>query len=178
MYWNISLDQTTKSTWGWSQNSLVTVDTATKSFRYNHDYYLMKHLTHYVDKGARSVEASGSCDDALGFINPDGTIVLLIRNELSRPQLLQVEVKGSSHCPRTTGGLIGNTDNQACLIPGGISGSRRRSALSDNRMYSSLHRREYRLRWCRTYHRLQRHPEAGLEPAQNEWRRAYCRYRA
>lgn len=92
MYWNIALDETSKSTWGWSQNSLVTVDTKAKTFRYNHDYYLMKHLTHFVDAGASSVSATGTCDDALAFVNPDGTVVLLIRNELPRSQMIQVQI--------------------------------------------------------------------------------------
>jgi len=92
MYWNISTEQGGMSTWGWRQNSLVSVDTATKTFRYNHDYYLLKHLTHFVDVGARVLETTGTCDDALAFLNPDGTVVMLVRNELSRPQLLQVQV--------------------------------------------------------------------------------------
>jgi len=92
MYWNISTDLTGKSTWGWAQNSLVSVDTAARTFRYNHDYYLLKHLTHFVDVGANSVEATGTCDDALAFVNPDGTVVLLLRNELAHQQMVQVQV--------------------------------------------------------------------------------------
>jgi len=92
MYWNISTEQGGLSTWGWRQNSLVTVDTASKTFRYNHDYYLLKHLTHFVDPGARSLEATGTCDDALAFLNPNGAVAILLRNELSHPQLVQVRV--------------------------------------------------------------------------------------
>jgi len=92
MYWNISTAKGGLSTWGWAQNSLVSVDTAAKTFRYNHDYYLLKHLTHFVDVGARFVEATGTCDDALAFVNPDGTTVLLVRNELPHAQLVQVQV--------------------------------------------------------------------------------------
>jgi len=91
MYWNISLDQTAKSTWGWSQNSLVTVDTAAKTFRYNHDYYLLKHLTHFVDVGARLLDATGTADDSLAFVNPDSTVVTILRNEKAQPQLVQVQ---------------------------------------------------------------------------------------
>jgi len=93
MYWNISTDQGGLSTWGWAQNSLVSVDTATKTFRYNHDYYLLKHLTHFVDVGARKVEATGTCDDALVFLNPDGSIALLVRNELPHAQMVQIQVR-------------------------------------------------------------------------------------
>lgn len=92
MYWNISLDMNSKSTWGWSQNSLVSVDAAAKTFRYTHDYFLLKHLTHFVDVGAKNLEPTGTCDDALAFANPDGTVVALLRNELSRQQMVQVQL--------------------------------------------------------------------------------------
>ena len=91
MYWNISTDKSGTSTWGWAQNALVSVDTLAKTYRYNHDYYLLKHLTHFVEVGAQSVEATGTCDDALAFVNPDGTVVLLVRNELPRAQMVQVQ---------------------------------------------------------------------------------------
>jgi glucosylceramidase len=93
MYWNIATDRGGMSTWGWAQNSLVSVNTDEKTYRYNPDYYLLKHLTHFVDVGARSVEITGTCDDALGFANPDGTVVLLVRNELPRVQLVEVSVR-------------------------------------------------------------------------------------
>jgi glucosylceramidase len=94
MYWNISTGQGGLSTWGWAQNSLVSVDAAAKTFRYNHDYYLLKHLTHFVDVGAKSLEATGTCDDALAFLNPNGSVVLLVRNELPHAQMLQVQLPG------------------------------------------------------------------------------------
>jgi glucosylceramidase len=92
MYWNIALEQGSKSTWGWSQNSLVLVDAAAGTFRYTPDYYLLKHLTHYVDIGATFLPASGTCDNVLAFRNPNGKLVLLVRNELSHSQILQVQV--------------------------------------------------------------------------------------
>ncbi len=92
MYWNIALHAGGKSTWGWSQNSLVTVDGQAKTFRYTHDYSLMKHLTHFVIPGAHLLETTGTCDDALGFRNRDGTVVLLVRNALAVPQRVQVQL--------------------------------------------------------------------------------------
>jgi glucosylceramidase len=90
LYWNISVDQGGLSTWGWAQNALVSVDDATKSFRYNHDYYLMKHLSHFVEVGARRVETSGTCDDALGFLNPDGALIVLLRNPAQQEKFVEV----------------------------------------------------------------------------------------
>ena len=96
MYWNISLGKGEASTWGWFQNSLVSVDDAAKSFRYNHDFYLMKHLSHFVDVGAKSVETTGTCDDAIGFVNPDGTVVLLLRNASPNAQRVEIQAGGST----------------------------------------------------------------------------------
>jgi glucosylceramidase len=93
MYWNIALAQGAPSTWGWKQNSLISVDTAAGTFRYTHDYYLFKHLTHFVDVGAHRIETSGTCDDALAFCNPDGTLVLLLRNELDHSQRISVHIQ-------------------------------------------------------------------------------------
>ena len=94
MYWNISTPQGGMSTWGWAQNSLVSVDMTARKFSFNHDYYLLKHLTHFVDAGARTLETTGTCDDALGFANPDGSVALLVRNELPHPQLVEANVAG------------------------------------------------------------------------------------
>jgi glucosylceramidase len=96
MYWNVALTKGAPSTWGWKQNSLISVDRASGTFRYTHDYYLLKHLTHFVDVGAFRIETSGTCDDALAFRNPDGTVVLLLRNELGQAQRIAVHVKQRS----------------------------------------------------------------------------------
>lgn len=96
MYWNISLTQDPHSTWGWPQNSLVTVDTTSKTFHYNPDYFVLKHLTHFVDVGATRIETTGTCDDSLAYRNPDGKLVTLVRNESSTPRLIQVSATGRS----------------------------------------------------------------------------------
>jgi glucosylceramidase len=70
------------------------VNTQEKTYRYHHDFYLLKHLTHFVDVGAKSLSPTGTCDDALAFQNPDGTLVALVRNEQTAPQLVQVQAPG------------------------------------------------------------------------------------
>jgi len=94
MYWNISLLDGARSTWGWAQNSLVAVDPSQKTFRYTHDYYLLKHLSHFVDVGGKRLETSGTCDDTLAFLNPNGTTIVLLRNELAIPAMTQVQLPG------------------------------------------------------------------------------------
>ena len=92
MYWNISLEDDGLSTWGWRQNSLVSVSAAAKTLRWNRDYFLLKHLTHFVDVGAVLLKSTGTFDDALVFRNPDGGVAVLLRNEQPHAQLVQVKV--------------------------------------------------------------------------------------
>lgn len=81
MYWNTSLIQNSISRWGWKQNSLVSVNPETKTYKYNFDYYVLKHLSHYVKPGAKRLSVSGSFQNLLAFINPDKTIVVILQNE-------------------------------------------------------------------------------------------------
>ena len=94
MYWNISVNQGGMSTWGWAQNSLVSVDDATKSFRYNHDYYLMKHLSHFVRPGAKYLETASytGYENQLAFANPDGSIVVVVHNDLCEEMPVRVVI--------------------------------------------------------------------------------------
>ena len=84
LYWNISMPKNQLSTWGWPQNSLVTVDTAAKTFVYNHEYYLLKHLSHFVRPGAKYLETVSytGYENQLAFANPDGSIVVVLQNDL------------------------------------------------------------------------------------------------
>lgn len=95
MYWNLALDEGGISHWGWRQNSLVTVDTVHHTFRYTPDYYVFKHLAHFVRPGARLVECSGpSADDALCFVNPDGSVVVVLASRGDTPRVEYISVGG------------------------------------------------------------------------------------
>ncbi len=81
MYWNISLKEGGISHWGWSQNSLVSVDTAAHTYKFNYEYYLLKHLSHFVQPGAKLLTTSGSFNNLLAFKNPDNSVVVVIQND-------------------------------------------------------------------------------------------------
>ena len=90
-YWNLALTDDGMSTWGWRQNSLVTVDRATKKARFNLEYYFMKHLSRFVRKGARRLLTRGDLDE-LGFLNPDGSVVLVFANKAAKPRSVGVVI--------------------------------------------------------------------------------------
>ena len=90
-YWNTSLLDGGISTWMWRQNSLVVVDKEKGTFRYSPEYYVLKHASHYVQPGARVLTLGGTYGDALGFLNPDGSTVLLLANQSDAPKTVSVE---------------------------------------------------------------------------------------
>jgi glucosylceramidase len=80
MYWNMILDETGKSRWGWKQNSLVTIHRPSGRIVFNPEYYLFKHLTHFVTPGARWIPVKGSRKEVMAFRNPDGLVTVLFYN--------------------------------------------------------------------------------------------------
>lgn len=74
MYWNMILNETGKSQWGWKQNSMVTIDSQTKEVSYNPEFYLMKHFSRFIEPG--SVKVVSSDENCLAFKGPDSIIVI------------------------------------------------------------------------------------------------------
>ncbi|MFI5185110.1 MAG: glycoside hydrolase family 30 beta sandwich domain-containing protein [Chitinophagales bacterium] len=99
MYWNTSLKQGGISTWGWKQNSLVSVDTVNKTYKYNYEYYLMKHVSHFVKPGAKRLNTTGSFDNLLAFINPDKSIVIVTQNNGNEEKKIIVKIGNKTIAP-------------------------------------------------------------------------------
>jgi glucosylceramidase len=99
MYWNTSLKQGGISSWGWRQNSLISVDTVAKTYKYNFEYYLMKHVSHFVKKGAKRLETPGANNNVLAFKNPDNSIVLVVQNEAKEPATVSIKVGNKTISP-------------------------------------------------------------------------------
>jgi len=93
-YWNISLQRGGVSRWGWAQNSLVSVDTAAKTFKYNYEYYLMKHLSRFVKPGAKRLDIFSltGYENLLVFANPDESVVIMMQNDLCQEMPVRVKV--------------------------------------------------------------------------------------
>lgn len=96
-YWNTSLFEGEASTWGWNQNSLVTVNRADGTWRFTPEYYLLKHLSHYVKPGARYLRLEGSFrDNAMAFLNPGREVVVIAYNPLEEEVSVSIEVRGKA----------------------------------------------------------------------------------
>jgi glucosylceramidase len=96
LYWNISLEEGGYSRWGWQQNSLVTVDPDNRTYRFNHEYYLMKHFSHFVKPGAIRVDTRGEFNNILAFMNTDKSIVAVLYNDLNEDKSVFLKVGGKT----------------------------------------------------------------------------------
>ncbi len=94
MYFNMVLQDEGASSWGWRQNSLIRVDSRTKRVAYTPEFYLMKHLSHFVKVGARRLKVSKG-ENVLVFRNPDGQIVIFCVNKDTKDQNLVLSCQGS-----------------------------------------------------------------------------------
>ncbi len=92
VYWNLALKNNQPSTWGWRQNSLVSVED--KKATYTPEFYLMKHFSHFVKRGAHYVSLKGECSSAcVAFENPDGTKIVVAYNPYESEQKITIEGK-------------------------------------------------------------------------------------
>ncbi|MGE5394554.1 MAG: glycoside hydrolase family 30 protein [Candidatus Saccharibacteria bacterium] len=78
MYWNMVLDETGKSQWGWKQNSMISIEKATGKVTYNPEFYLMKHLSYFVEPGSKYIPVR-SDENCLAFVK-DGQLVIFYYN--------------------------------------------------------------------------------------------------
>ncbi len=64
-----------------------------RRFRYNYEYYLIKHLSHYVQAGAKRLETMTltGYDNLLVFANPDKSVVILTQNDLCQDVPIRVK---------------------------------------------------------------------------------------
>ena len=81
IYWNMALEPKGRSTWGWEQNSMITVDPAAGQAFKNPEYYVMKHFAHFVAPGDKRIGLKGSwTGNSLAFEKPDGTRIVVTAN--------------------------------------------------------------------------------------------------
>jgi glucosylceramidase len=101
--WNMVLEKGGKSTWGWVQSSLISVDTVLKRVTYNPQYYVSKHFSFYVKPGARYIKMGGNYSDKVGFINTNGDVVIVVRNSSTTSYVTGIKVDNQMFLPMIPG---------------------------------------------------------------------------
>lgn len=93
MYWNMVLADDGASTWGWKQNTMIRINSQTKEVIYTPEFYVMKHLSHFVRNGAHKLKITKG-DDVLAFRNPDNKVIVICANKEDKSRNVQIACNG------------------------------------------------------------------------------------
>jgi glucosylceramidase len=94
MYWNMVLDETGKSQWGWKQNSMISIDSKSKKITYNPEFYLMKHLSAFVKPG--NVKLDVDSDNSIVFFDlVKNEVIVLAYNDKAENCILSLQVNNT-----------------------------------------------------------------------------------
>jgi glucosylceramidase len=63
--------------------------------------------------GAKRLQTTGTCDDALAFVNPEGRLVFLLRNELPGTRFVEIKAGGRSVVAQLAGDSISTVTMKA-----------------------------------------------------------------
>lgn len=100
VYWNLALEKEQPSTWGWHQNSLIVVDG--KKFILPPELYMMKHVSHFVKRGAKYVNVKGEfASNCITFKNPEGDYVMAVANPYKEEKIITLLGKSYVLKPRS-----------------------------------------------------------------------------
>lgn len=94
--WNFILTDNGTSTWGWTQNALVQVDSKTRQPRYTAEYYAYKHFSHFISQGDEMVGYSGReySDTPVVVYKHGNGYVVVAGNFSSETSQLSVQLDG------------------------------------------------------------------------------------
>lgn len=93
-YWNAILKDRGISTWGWQQNALVQVSSATGQPRYTAEYYAFKHYSHLIPPGSKILTVDEP-NLVLSAQTPTGAIIVVAGNTSGTEKTLTMDVDGS-----------------------------------------------------------------------------------
>jgi len=92
-YWNIVLNETSKSGWGWKQNSLINIDRTTKVVTYNPDYAPISLMSRYIRPGDKSLKVEIKEGTALAVCN-NYRLVVFLQNDEKTTKLRHLNLEG------------------------------------------------------------------------------------
>jgi len=95
MYWNMVLAGKGTSSWGWNQNALIQIDSASRKVTYTPEYYAFKHVSCFVEPGSVKVKAAGNFEKIFAFVKANGEIVIVAYNYDNAAKSINVKIVNS-----------------------------------------------------------------------------------
>lgn len=106
-YWNMILNETTKSGWDWPQNSLINIDRDTGTIQYNPDYNAMFIISKFIKPGdIRIASTNRGKYPMITVKSPNGTVKVLIQNTTKEDELFELHISNEIHKLKIPTGAI------------------------------------------------------------------------
>lgn len=94
-YWNIVLEPHGESTWGWAQNSLLTVDPKKRSLTVNPEYHVMRHYSGFIRRGDHRCHCSSPWSaNAVAYRRGGRDTAIVARNPFPDERSILIECGG------------------------------------------------------------------------------------
>ncbi|MCQ2196076.1 MAG: beta-glycosidase [Bacteroidaceae bacterium] len=93
--WNFILTDNGMSTWGWTQNALVQVDSKTNKPRYTAEYYAYKHFSHFITPGTEMIAYAGRSYEKTPLVifkDKQGKLIITAGNFTDAPSSMTVKI--------------------------------------------------------------------------------------
>ena len=89
-YWNMILNETTESGWGWKQNSLINIDRKNQTVTYNPDYNVISLISKYLQPG--SIRVANYSRATIISVKKDGKVFILVQNDKNTSEKYMLEI--------------------------------------------------------------------------------------
>ena len=89
-YWNMILNETTESGWGWKQNSLINIDRKTQTVTYNPDFKVISLISKCLQSG--TIRVANYSRETIISVKKDGKIFILIQNDKNTAEKYELEI--------------------------------------------------------------------------------------
>jgi glucosylceramidase len=106
-YWNMILNETTQSGWGWAQNSLIIINREQQTIRYTPDYNVIYLVSHFMQHGDRRIgSVSRGRHPLISVKDPQGRVKILIQNTHREAKVFEVVIAESTFKIKLSGNTI------------------------------------------------------------------------
>jgi len=90
VFWNPVLEPGGESSWGWKQDSLVTVDPATGTLTHNPQWHIMRHFAGSIRRGDRRLACRRPWSANAVAYERAGQAAVVLRNPLAEPREVRI----------------------------------------------------------------------------------------
>jgi glucosylceramidase len=91
-YWNMILNETGKSGWGWKQNSLININRENQTVTYNPDYAVMTLFSKFIRPGFKRIAAVNWKEEIIAMTD-NSKVYVFLKNETDKNKSYDIRIK-------------------------------------------------------------------------------------